>query len=86
MRRIINAISAIFMGLIAYITFPEFLHMWDTQDYFGVPGLFTLPWWPVKLVITLGTALSCLIFVLKVIAGKDRSELVRTPEHDESSQ
>ena len=84
MRRIINAISAIFMGLIAYITFPEFLHMWNTQDYFGVPGLFTLPWWPVKLVITLGTALSCMIFALKVIAGKDRLELVRTPEHDES--
>lgn len=84
MRRIINVISAIFMGLIAYITFPEFLHMWNTQDYFGVPGLFTLPWWPVKLVITLGTALSCLVFTLKVIAGKDRPELVRTPEHDES--
>lgn len=86
MRRIINAVSAIFMGLIAYITFPEFLHMWDTQDYFGVPGLFTLPWWPVKLVITLGTALSCLIFVLKVITGQDRPVLVRAPEHDEASK
>ena len=72
MRRIINAVSAIFMGLIAYITFPEFLHMWDTQDYFGVPGIFTLPWWPVKLVITLGTSLACLIFVIKVITGQDR--------------
>ncbi len=85
LRRIINAISAIFMGLIAYITFPEFLHMWDTNDYFGVPGLFTLPWWPVKLVITTGTALSCLIFVLKVITAQDRPKLVRTPEHDEPS-
>ncbi len=86
MRRIINAISAIFMGLIAYITFPEFLHMWDTQDYFGVRGLFTLPWWPVKLVITLGTALSCLIFVLKVISGQDRPELIALPEQDETSK
>lgn len=74
MRRIINALSAIFMGMIAYITFPEFLHMWDTQDYFGVPGLFTLPWWPVKLVITVGTALSCLIFLLKVITAQDRPD------------
>ena len=86
LRRIINAISAIFMGLIAYITFPEFLHMWDTQDYFGVPGLFTLPWWPVKLVITFGTALSCLVFVIKVITAQDRPKLVRTPEHDETDQ
>lgn len=84
LRRIINAISAIFMALIAYITFPEFLHMWETQDYFGVPGLFTLPWWPVKLVIALGTSLACVIFVLKVITAQDRPQLVRAPEHDES--
>lgn len=84
LRRTINALSAIFMGMIAYITFPEFLHMWDTQDFFGVPGLFTLPWWPVKLVITVGTALSCLIFVLKVITAQDRPQLVRAPEHDET--
>lgn len=72
LRRMINAVSAIFMGLIAYITFSEFLHMWNTQDYFGVPGLFTLPWWPVKLVISIGTALACVIFVLKVITAVDR--------------
>ncbi|WP_299614117.1 TRAP transporter small permease subunit [uncultured Tateyamaria sp.] len=82
-RRIINALSAIFMALIAYVTFPEFLHMWDTNDYFGVPGLFTLPWWPVKLVITVGSALACLIFVLKVVTAQDRPQLIRTPEHDE---
>ena len=85
MRRMINAVSSVFMGLIAYITFPEVLHMWNTQDYFGVPGLFTLPWWPVKLVITLGTSLACLIFAIKVITAQDRPELVRTPEHDETS-
>ncbi len=73
MRRIINAVSAILMGLIAYIMFPEFLHMWKTNDFFGVPGLFTLPWWPVKLVITFGCGLACVIFVLKVIKGQDRA-------------
>ena len=86
LRRIINAVSAIFMGLIAYVTFPEFMHMWHTQDYFGVPGLFTMPWWPVKLVIASGTALSCLIFIFKVISAQDRPEMIRAPEHDEASQ
>lgn len=83
LRRIINAVSAIFMGLIAYIMFPEFLHMWETQDYFGVPGLFTVPWWPIKLVIASGCALSCVIFTLKVITAQDRPQLIRAPEHDE---
>jgi TRAP-type C4-dicarboxylate transport system permease small subunit len=83
LRRIINAVSAIFMGLIAYIMFPEFLKMWGTQDFFGVPGLFTVPWWPIKLVIASGSALACLIFVLKVITAQDRPQLIRAPEHDD---
>lgn len=83
LRRIINAISAIFMGLIAYIMFPEFLKMWETQDFFGVPGVFTAPWWPIKLVIAGGSALACLIFTLKVITAQDRPELIRAPEHDD---
>jgi len=83
LRRVINAISAIFMFLIAYIMFPEFLKMWETQDFFGVPGLFTVPWWPIKLVIACGCALSCVIFALKVITAQDRPQLIRAPEHDE---
>ena len=86
LRRIINAVSAIFMGLISYIMFPEFLHMWETQDFFGVPGLFTAPWWPVKLVIAAGCALSSVIFGLKVITAQDRPQLIRAPEHDESNR
>lgn len=84
LRRIINAVSAIFMGLIAYIMFPEFIKMWGTNDFFGVPGVFTIPWWPVKLVIAAGSALACLIFVIKVITAQDRPQLIRTPEHDET--
>ncbi|MEP4246776.1 TRAP transporter small permease subunit [Tateyamaria sp.] len=84
LRRIINAVSAIFMGLIAYIMFPEFIKMWGTNDFFGVPGVFTIPWWPVKLVIAAGSALACLVFVIKVITAQDRPQLIRTPEHDET--
>ena len=85
LRRIINAISAIFMGLIAYIMFPEFLKMWGTQDFFGIPGVFTVPWWPIKLVIACGSALASLIFVLKVITAQDRPQLVRIPEHEDTN-
>lgn len=85
LRRIINAVSAIFMFLIAYIMFPEFFKMWRTQDFFGIPGVFTVPWWPIKLVIASGSALASLIFTLKVISAQDRPQLVRTPEHDDAS-
>jgi TRAP-type C4-dicarboxylate transport system permease small subunit len=85
-RRIINAMSAIFMGLIAYIMFPEFLKMWDTQDFFGIPGVFTVPWWPIKLVISCGSALACLIFCLKVITAQDRPDLAHMPERGVSNK
>jgi len=45
---------------------PEFVEMFETKDYFGVPGVFTAPWWPIKLVIFLSACLCCLLFLLKL--------------------
>jgi TRAP-type mannitol/chloroaromatic compound transport system permease small subunit len=68
LRRIINTISAAIMTLIAIAIFPEFLDMWDTRDYFGVPGVFTAPWWPIKLTILCSATLCAMIFALKVLS------------------
>lgn len=67
MRRVIDAVSFVLMTLIAITIFPEFLKMWGTQDYFGIPGVFTAPWWPIKLTILFSTTLSAVIFALKVV-------------------
>ena len=67
LQRIICAISAIMMGLISVAIWPEFLEMWETKDFFGVPGVFTAPWWPIKLVITLSAGLCAALFVLKAV-------------------
>lgn len=84
-RRMINAVSAIFMALIAYIVFPEFIEMWHSKDYFGVPGIFTAPWWPVKLVIACSAALCTVIFTLKVITAQDKPQMIRAPELDDDT-
>ena len=81
----IETVSAIFMALIAIAIWPEFTEMWHTKDYFGVPGVFTAPWWPVKLVIFLSAALCSLIFVLKVLRPAHRPELIRAPEHEDDA-
>ena len=67
MRRAIDALSFVLMTLIAIAIFPEFIKMWETQDYFGIPGVFTAPWWPIKLTILFGTTLCAAIFILKAI-------------------
>ncbi|MGH1483317.1 MAG: TRAP transporter small permease subunit [Geminicoccales bacterium] len=69
LSKMINAVSAVLMALIAYAIWPEFVDAWETGDYFGTPGIFTAPWWPVKLVIFFSATLCCLIWVGKVIAN-----------------
>jgi TRAP-type C4-dicarboxylate transport system permease small subunit len=64
-HRCIDLISAAIMAAIAWAIWPEFIEMWHSNDYFGVPGVFTAPWWPVKLVIFASTALCSLLFLLK---------------------
>ncbi|MEO0486843.1 MAG: TRAP transporter small permease [Pseudomonadota bacterium] len=67
MSRVIDAASGTFMILVAYAMWPEFLEMWETQDFFGVPGVFTAPWWPVKLVIFASACLCTVHFALRII-------------------
>ncbi|MEM9222570.1 MAG: TRAP transporter small permease [Pseudomonadota bacterium] len=69
MRRIADLISAVLMALITVATWPEFLDAWESGDYFGVPGVFTAPWWPVKGTIVFSAALCTLLFAAKVIQG-----------------
>ncbi len=65
--RLINLIACVFMVLISVAIWPEFLDMLETRDYFGVPGIFTAPWWPVKLVIFISGVLCSTLFALKVL-------------------
>ncbi len=67
LSKLINLVSFIFMVLIAVAMWPEFLDMLETRDYFGVPGVFTAPWWPIKLVIFISAVMCSLLFALKVI-------------------
>ncbi len=70
LSRVIDLVSMIFMIIIAYAIWPEFLEMWESQDFFGIPGVFTAPWWPVKLVIFLSACLCAIHFMLHIITPK----------------
>lgn len=67
MSRIIDLFSLTFMAIIAVAIWPEFVEMWETQDFFGIPGVFTAPWWPIKLVIFLSSSLCALHFILHIL-------------------
>lgn len=70
LSRLIDAVSMVFMLIVAYAMWPEFLEMWESKDFFGIPGVFTAPWWPVKLVIFLSACLCAVHFALHIISPK----------------
>jgi len=72
--RVIDTLACIFMVLIAIAIWPEFVEMLETRDYFGVPGVFTAPGWPIKLVIFLSALLCALMFAIKVFASGPRAD------------
>ena len=59
----INLLSAAVMALVTLAIFPEFLEMWESDDFFGIPGVFTAPWWPIKLTILCSAGLCTIIFL-----------------------
>lgn len=69
LSRIIDSISAVLMAMIAYAIWPEFIEAWETDEFFGTPGIFTAPYWPVKLAIFFSAVLCCLIWLGKVFGG-----------------
>jgi len=73
LKRLIDLLSATLMVLVAVTMWPEFTEAWETNDYFGTPGIFTAPWWPVKLVIFLSAVLCSLLWLCKVFASTTSS-------------
>ncbi len=68
--RVVDAVSAVMMGLIAIAMWPEFVDAWVHDDFFGTPGIFTAPWWPVRGAIVFSAGLCCLILALKAFTGR----------------
>lgn len=73
-RRLSNLVAAVFMALVALAMWPEFFEAWESNDFFGIPGVFVAPWWPVKLVILFSAIWCTALFVLKTVTGIDTPE------------
>lgn len=69
LSRLIDLVSAVFMALIAWTIYPEFVETLHSGRYFGVEGLFTMPAWPQNLAITVAGVMCALLFLGKAISG-----------------
>jgi TRAP-type C4-dicarboxylate transport system permease small subunit len=50
-------------------------------EYFGTPGIFVAPWWPVKLAVAASVTLCAVIFLFKALIG----DQARPPASDQGS-
>lgn len=96
LRRTIDLMACIFMAIVAYAAWPEFVETFESCaylqqpdfgpaptgdliadlkaatarcDYFGTPGVFTAPWWPVRLTIAASAGLCAILYFFKVMLG-----------------
>ncbi len=67
LRKFINLVSAGVMITIAIAIWPEFVEMYISKDFFGIPGVFTALYWPIKLTIFISAVLCSITFLLKTI-------------------
>lgn len=58
-----NALGVLLMAVIFLYTIPFLEKAWKSQSYAGNEGDFTVPEWPVKLVILIGSSCCCLQFI-----------------------
>ncbi len=111
--RSIDFVSAVFMAMIAWTVWPEFLDAYESCyffmqpdfgpaptgnmiddlsiafgrcDYFGTPGIFTAPKWPLDLATLFGVFLCSIIFLLKALLGHRELELVHIESNTKTIQ
>lgn len=58
-----SLVGALVFGLILWASVPNLVSSWNTADFFGVQGVFTVPTWPFRAITVIGcgvTVLACL--------------------------
>lgn len=63
-----NTAGALLFGLIFRASLPSFTEAWSNDLFVGAEGDFTVPIWPMKLIVLIGSAMLCLQYAANVLA------------------
>lgn len=70
-----NVVQALFSlagvfvcGVVFYATWPRFAKAWADNEFYGVQGVFTMPVWPLQLIVLAGCAVTAIQYLLHAIA------------------
>lgn len=60
---VIHLFGAFVFAIIVHASLPLLIRSWSSNDYAGVAGYFTVPTWPLKLIILVGSACAAVEFL-----------------------
>jgi TRAP-type mannitol/chloroaromatic compound transport system permease small subunit len=70
-----HLVGGVLLGIIFYFEYPKFVLAWTNSEYSGAFGVFTIPTWPIKLIILIGSFCACVQFLkcaasdLRIVGG-----------------
>lgn len=59
-------IGAFLFAALAIISWPEFVAAWNSNEYFGVQGVYTIPLWPFRGLLVIGSLLAAVAYLMLV--------------------
>lgn len=68
-------LAALVFLVLAYISWPEWMLSWASDEYFGVQGVYTIPTWPFRGLLVVGSIMAALAYLLGIPA------LLKHPHH-----
>ncbi|HVY66221.1 MAG TPA: TRAP transporter large permease subunit [Gammaproteobacteria bacterium] len=63
---VLAAVGVAVLATVAVGEWPDFLRAWRTDEFAGVEGLYTIPVWPIKLLIVLGSVVAALVLLRQI--------------------
>lgn len=60
-------VGALVFALIFWASWPKLLSAWQSAEFFGVQGVFTIPTAPFRAITVLGSAVACLSALYRVL-------------------
>jgi TRAP-type mannitol/chloroaromatic compound transport system permease small subunit len=71
-----SVLGAAVLALLAYAAFPELKESLTGTQFFGVPGVFTIPTWPFRMIIFVGSIVAAITYMAMAV---DELRLSREP-------
>lgn len=68
-----NLAGVVVCLILAWSTWPKLVDAWATSEFIGNLGLFTAPVWPMRFAVVVGTALTCLQYLVFLYRSLSRA-------------